>query len=119
MKATRNHRWEHMDKSGTDLSVLIKQYEVQSRTEGKTAKTVLWNNELLGLFYRWLKSQQMPTTLNFMNEDVVRLFILDLQEKPGLGGPKMSTHSVANRGGGIPTFFGWLSHKWYPKEHLP
>ena len=80
MKTTRNQRWNNMDKSGTDLSVLIKQYEVQNKTEGKTAKTVLRYNELLGFFYRWLKSQQMPTTLDFMNEDLVRLFILDLQE---------------------------------------
>ena len=71
MKATRNQRWEHMDKSGTDLSVLIKQYEVHNKTEGKTAKTVLWYNELLGLFYQWLRSSQMPTTLDCLNEDVV------------------------------------------------
>lgn len=118
MKAARNQGWEHMDKSGTDLSVLIKQYEVHNKTEGKTPKTVLWYNELLGLFYRWLKSQQMPTTLDFMDEDVVRLFILDLQERPGLRGPKMSTHSVANRVGGLRTFFGWLSHKGYTEGHL-
>ena len=118
MKATRKQRWEHMDKSGTDLSILIKQYEVHNKTEGKTAKTVLWYNELLGLFYQWLTSSGLPTTLDSMNEDVVRLFILDLQERPGLRGPKMSTHSVANRVGGLRTFFGWLSHKKYTKGHL-
>ena len=53
-----------------------------------------------------------------MNEDLVQLFFLDLQERSGLRGPKMSTHSVANRMGGLPTFFGWLSHKGYTKGHL-
>jgi integrase/recombinase XerC/integrase/recombinase XerD len=118
MKEKRNYRWQDMDKSGTDLSILIRQYEVQNRTEGKSGKTVSWYNELLGLFYKWLKSQELPTTLEFMNEDVVRLFILDLQERPGLRGPKMSTHSVANRVGGLRTFFGWLSRRGYTQGHL-
>ena len=30
----------------------------------------------------------------------------------------MSTHSVANRVGGLRTFFGWLSHKGYTNGHL-
>ena len=30
----------------------------------------------------------------------------------------MCTHSVANRVGGLRTFFGWLSHKGYTKGHL-
>jgi site-specific recombinase XerD len=118
MRAQRKYRWHEMDKSGTDLSILIKQYEVHNRTEGKSGKTVTWYNELLGLFYDWLTSQKLRTTLGFMNEEVARLFILHLQERPGLRGPKMSSHSVANRVGGLRTFFGWLFHRGYTEGHL-
>ena len=52
-----------MDKSEIDLSVLIRQFEIHNRTEGKSPKTVLWYNELLGLFYSWLKSEKLPSTL--------------------------------------------------------
>jgi site-specific recombinase XerD len=96
----------------------MRQYEVHNKTEGKSAKTVSWYNELLGLFHDWLTSQKLPTTLGFMNEEIVRLFILDLQERPGLRGPKMSSHSVANRVGGLRTFFGWLFHKGYTEFNL-
>ena len=63
MRAKRNYRWQEMDKSNTDLSILIRQYEVHNKTEGKSDKTVGWYNDLLGLFYQWLKSEAMPTTL--------------------------------------------------------
>ena len=56
--------------------------------------------------------------MQFMDEDVVRLFILDLQERPGLRGPKMSTHSVANRVGGLRTFFGWVFRRGYTDGHV-
>jgi hypothetical protein len=46
-----------MDKSGTDLSVLIKHFEVYNRTEGKSPRTVGWYNEVLGLLYRQLQEQ--------------------------------------------------------------
>ncbi len=118
MRTKGSYRGQQVDKSATDLSLLIKQYEVLNRTEGKSRKTVIWYNELLGLFYEWLKSQGLPTTLGAMSEEVVRLFILDLQERPGLRGPKMSTHSVANRVVGLRSFFGWLAHKGYTPSHL-
>ena len=111
MKSKGNQRRQQVDRSGTDLSVLFQQYEVHNKTEGKSPKTVLWYGELLGAFYRWLGSEGLPTNLGSMSEEVVRLFILDLQERPGLKGPKMSTHSVANRVIGLKTFFGWLARK--------
>ena len=54
MKEKRDNRWQAMDKSSTDLSILFKQFEIQNKTEGKSEKTVRWYNELLGLFYKWL-----------------------------------------------------------------
>ena len=78
----------------------------------------MWYNAILGTFYRWLESEQLPTQVGAMSEEVVRLFILDYQNRPGLKGPKMSTHSVANRVVGLKTFFGWLAQRGYTPGHL-
>ena len=97
-----------MDKSNTDLSTLIKLFETHNRTEGESPRTVGWYNEVLGLLYRWLRENEMPNTLSFIDEMVVRQFILHLQERPGLKGEKTSTHTIYNRVNAIRPFFGWL-----------
>ena len=50
MVRRRNTRWEDMDRSNIDLSVLIQHYEVHNRTEGKSPRTVQWYNEVLSRF---------------------------------------------------------------------
>ena len=104
--------------SSRDLATLIQQFQVHNQTEGKSPKTVLWYNAVLGTFYRWLESEKLPTQVGAMSEEVVRLFILHYQNRPGLKGPKMSTHSVANRVAGLKTFFGWLAQRGYTPGHL-
>ena len=63
MAKRRNPRWEEMDKSQVDLSVLMQHFEVHNRTEGKSPRTVRWYNEVLGLVLRWLRSEALPTAL--------------------------------------------------------
>ena len=41
--------WETMDRSDTDLTELVKHFEVHNKTEGKSDRTVGWYNEVLGL----------------------------------------------------------------------
>lgn len=117
MVRTPNTRWEEMDKSRMDLAVLKQHFEVHNRTEGKSARTVGWYNEVLGLFLRWLESQGLPTALWGVGETEVRQFILHIQQKPGVKGP-MSTHSVANRVRALRAFFAWLDRKGYTETHL-
>ena len=96
MTRKKNLRWEEMDKSNTDLSVLMQHFEVNNRTEGKSPKTVGWYNEVLGLFIRWLGEDGSSTAIGDIDENTVRRFILHIQEKPGRKG-HTSTHTVANR----------------------
>jgi site-specific recombinase XerD len=118
MRLKRSARWESMNKSNTDLTVLISFFETHNRTEGKSPRTVEWYNQVLGLLYRWLQEQDMPTTLGFMNEMVIRQFILHLQGRPGTKGKTMSSHSIYNRVNALRSFFGWLHQKGYTPEHL-
>ena len=97
-----------MNQSNPDLSLLARRYEVHHKTEGNSPATVRFYNELLKRFLKWLDSKDLPPTLETIDEDLVRLYILDLQDRPGIKGPKMSTHTVANQVAGLKTFFGWL-----------
>jgi len=110
MVRRRNTRWEDMDRSNIDLSVLIGHYEVHNRTEGKSPRTVQWYNEVLSMFYGWLESQGMSTILNTIGEMEVRGFILHVQSRPGLKGV-VSPNTVNNRVRALRAFFAWLNRK--------
>ena len=112
-----NTRWEDMDKSNIDLSILKQHYEVNNKTEGKSPKTVSWYNEVLHLFLNYLKCQGMSTSLEDVGEWEVRQFILHLQEKPGLRGPT-SSHTIANRVRALRAFFAWVHRKGYTQHHV-
>ena len=118
MASNRNLRWEEMDKSKTDLSVLKQHYEVHNRTEGKSPKTVGWYNEVLGLFMRWLGEDGSSTAIGDIDENTVRRFILHIQERPGINKGHASTHTVANRVRALKAFFAWLGKKGYTKGDL-
>lgn len=113
----RVSRWEQMDKSGIDLSVLTQHFEVHNRTEGKSPRTVGWYNEVLNMFLKWLKEEGKPTDLKSIGATEVRQFILYIQSKPRAKG-SMSTHTVANRVRALKAFFAWLHRKGYTKEDV-
>jgi site-specific recombinase XerD len=118
MAKRQNRRWESMDKSNTDLSVLMRHFEVHNKTEGKSERTVEWYNEVLDLLYRWLKGQDLSTNLGSIDEMVVREFLLDLQSRPGCKNETMSSHSIANRVRALRAFFAWLRDRGYTDEHV-
>jgi len=113
----RNLRWEEMDKSKIDLSVLMQHFEVNNRTEGKSPRTVGWYNEVLGLFIRWIGEGGSSAAIGDIDEDTVRRFILHTQEKPGMKG-RASTHTVADRVRALKAFFAWLGKKGYTDGDL-
>ena len=57
------------------------------------------------------------TAIGDIDENMVRRFILHIQEKPGIKGP-MSTHTVANRVRALKAFFAWLARKGYTPDDL-
>ncbi|MFQ6028371.1 MAG: phage integrase SAM-like domain-containing protein [Dehalococcoidia bacterium] len=107
-----------MEKSELDLGILIKHFEVHNNTEGKSPRTVGWYNEVLGLLYRWLQEENLLTTLGYVDEMVVRQFILYLQSRPGCKDKTMSSHSIYIRVNTLRSFFNWLQQKGYTDEHV-
>ena len=117
MASNRNLRWEDMDKSNTELSVLMQHYEVHNKNEGKLTRTVGLYNEVLGMLINWLKEIGSSTAIVYIEEYTVRRFILQIQEKPGIKG-RMSTHTVANRVRALKAFFAWVARKGYTSDDL-
>jgi site-specific recombinase XerD len=118
MEKKRNKSGGTMDRSGTDLSTLIKHIEVHNKTEGKSPRTVGWYNEVLGLLYRWLQQEGRSTVLGSIDEMVIREFIIYLQGRPGLKGKTPSSHTIYNRVNVLRAFFGWLHHQGYTEDHV-
>lgn len=112
MAIKRNLRWEEMDRSKTDLEVLIQHFEVHNRTEGKSLRTVGWYNEVLGMFIRWLRDDGSSTEIGAIDEHLIRRFILYIQAKPGIKG-LASSHTVSNRVRALKAFFAWVGRKGY------
>ncbi len=117
MGSNRNLRWEDMDKSKMELSVLLQHMEVHNKTEGKSPRTVEWYNEVLGQFIKWLKEDGSSTAIGDIDEYTVRRFIQYAQEKPGIKG-RLSTHTVANRVRALKAFFAWVARKGYTIDVL-
>ena len=89
-----------MDKSKTDLLVLMQHFEV------------------VGLFIRWLGEDGSSTAIGDIDENTVRRFILHIQERPGINKGRASTHTVANRVRALKAFFVWLGKKGYTDGDL-
>lgn len=107
-----------MDKPDKDLSTVIKHFEVHNKTEGKSESTVLWYNEVLGLFRGWLSDNGLSTIIASVDEMTVRQFILHLQNRPGFKGPTASTYTVANRVRALKAFFAWMAKKGYTDGYI-
>ena len=107
-----------MDKSEMDLGVIIGHFDVHNRSEGKSPRTTQWYNEVLHMFYRWLKESRCPTNLGAVGDMEVRRFIIHIQEKPGIKGPKMSSHTIVNRVRALKAFFAWLARLGYTQKNV-
>ena len=105
-----------MNKEKLDLAGLVKKFEIHNRSENLSPRTVQWYNQALGLFQAWLESEGMSTCVDDLGEEEARLFILHLQQRPGLKGPA-SSHTVNNRVRAVRAFFAWLHRKGYTECH--
>ena len=99
------------------LPRLVRIFEVHNLTEGKTASTVKWYNDVLALFIRWLEEEGRSNSLCDITEMDVREYILHLQSRPGVRG-KTSSHTVSNRVRAIRAFFAWVARAGFAEEHL-
>src|SRR3990172_4214441 len=70
-----------MDKTDTALEALYKTFELYKRSEGLSDRTVVWYQEKLREYLRWLLEHGHSTKLADFTIDLVREFELHLQTK--------------------------------------
>jgi integrase/recombinase XerC/integrase/recombinase XerD len=120
-----NKRWEDVKKDSIELSTLARHFELYNKTEGKSPKTIVWYNQALMLFHRFLIKSSKSISLGDLHEPEAREFILYLQEKRRWGD---NPYVVKNQGNLAPItiqthiralrgFFNWLYSEGYTTEH--
>ena len=117
IEGTRNPRRRRMRKASPQLSLLVQHYNAHNRSEGKSPKTVGWYQEVLDLFLRWLEDNGHGTTLAAMDLQLVREFVIYLQEG-GFMGITPSSATMNNRVRALRAFFHWLQTEGYAKTHI-
>ena len=63
------------------LRDLIGYWEFHNRTEGKSAATVRWYNDVLGMFERFLQASEESLLIAELGEPQVRSYVAYLQQK--------------------------------------
>lgn len=69
------------DKQNTRLPNLIQYFEVCNQSEGKSPKTVSWYSANLRQFHRYLQSRHIPDSIEDLNIQILREYILYLQKR--------------------------------------
>lgn len=124
--ATSGHRRSGMrEQDQTELANLVKHFELFNRTEGKSPRTIVWYNQVLRRFQRYLQRHGKSTTLGNLNEAAVREYIVYLQEKRrGEENPHMpptdaglAPVTIQDYVRVLRVFFNWLSHEGYTSEN--
>ncbi len=113
-----------MEQGDISLKKLARHFEAYNRSEGWSQDTVLWYDRVLRYFGDYLNSHDLPDSLEHLDVEAVRGFILYLQtKKKGEGRPgrhrvgslqaiSIQTYVRALRG-----FFSWLHREGYTGEN--
>ena len=116
MAGMKKSRSRAAKRENLELAKLVERFEIHNRSDGKSPKTVQWYNQTLEVLREWLVSEGRSTHLDAIGEDEIRLFILHLQQRPGLWGTA-SSHTVNNRVRALRAFFNWLYRQGYTETH--
>lgn len=123
----RNLRWEEVNKLVIPLDTLIEHYTVELRSENKSPKTIDWYCANLRAFEDWLKRHRHSTLLGDLDIDIVRRYILYLQDghrkfdghpyTPARDEP-LSDYSVQGHVRTLRAFVSWLKREGYLDENF-
>jgi hypothetical protein len=87
MVATDENKWRQgtmerqriAQKGRIPLEKLATRFAPYNRNEGKSPKTILWYSRILRYFGDYLRGQSLADSLDHLDVDVVREYILHLQ----------------------------------------
>jgi len=103
-------------KTNTKLTELIEYYEVCNRCESKSPRTISWYSANLNQFLNYLKSYNLPASIDAIDIKVLREYVLYLFKRKRFPGKKhngndpgtLSPLSVHGHVRTLKAFFNWL-----------
>lgn len=114
-----------MDKDNIPLEKLAQHFEAYNRTEGKSPRTVECYTSVLKYFGDFLREHNYPDTLGDLTIDVVREFILYLQQTSrwknhpyNTPNGNLAPSSIQNYVRTLRPFFSWLHREGYTEENV-
>ena len=106
-----------MEQGNISLAELIKYHDIYNRSEGKSLFTLRWYRQSLTKFLDWLIENGRPVNLSSISENLVREFIIYLQER-STNGRKLSVQTINCLVRALRSFFNWLYRQDYTDRHL-
>ncbi len=105
-----------VEQKAKSLSEFIDYYEICNRAENKSPKTITWYSANLKSFHNYLKNRHLPDTLDSIDINILRQYVLYLLKKNKYHGhpitpEKAEPLSAATVHGHVRTlraFFNWL-----------
>lgn len=121
---TSKTRWERMQKHHFTLAHLLEQIINAKRSEGFSKDTGAWYNAAISDYSAWLEQQGLEATLGNFTLNLVRAYIVNLQERPAIlhfqNEPKrprkLSDHTINSYVRALLAFSNWLYREHYTAE---
>lgn len=109
-----------MKSSVLELGTLIQGFHLSYQTEGKSMKTVEWYTCFLERFRVFLEQNGLPTSINQLDKNHIRQFILYLQREARTPRTNkfLSGATVQGYVRTLKAFFSWLAREDYTSSNL-
>ena len=108
------------------LSDLIDYYEVCNRSEGKSPKTISWYSANLRYLHRYVKSRNLPDSVDVVDIKLLREYVLHLLKKKrfedhcyaSADAEPLSAATVHGHVRTLQAFFAWLAREGLIEDNL-
>lgn len=98
------------------IDALVASYLIALRADGKSPYTVDWHRHCLGRFARWLRDGGHPEDPAAWSPALLRLYLLDLRERPKANGEPLAASSASSMAGSLRSFCAWLAAEEYAER---
>jgi site-specific recombinase XerD len=126
-RAQHNRRWEDLEKLTIPLAKLVEHYAIDLRSQNRSDKTIRWYIANLRSFEVWVKKHKRLGLLGDLDIDIVRRYVLYLQDEHSKyeGHPytrsregRLSDYSVQGHVRTLRAFSSWLEREGYLEENV-
>lgn len=119
-------RWERMQKTELSLLQLGELLITDKAYGGKSSQTVVWYEGAIRRYAEWLERQRLEPTLQNFTLDLVRRYVVDLQQRPAhefhplvpTQDRQLSDYSINSYVRALRAFSNWLQAEGYTSQPI-